>query len=160
MDSGIPGPTLEPRRDVGMPTATAMEIPTVPPPAPPPEKHVFEMQVRSNSGESDVAAKTRVVICDPSYTDPSKTKLIGKVVRYTKHSQSTYIPDLLNKVVKSIDSGQIIIAQKTTGTQEQHLRDDGVVGALCHFQGQVHHYREHRRSDRCGLLGIRVPKCT
>ena len=41
MDSGIPGPTLEPRRDEGMPTAAApMEIPTVPPPAPPPEKHV------------------------------------------------------------------------------------------------------------------------
>ena len=34
MDSGIPGPTLEPRRDEGMPRATApMEIPTVPPPA-------------------------------------------------------------------------------------------------------------------------------
>ena len=38
MDSGIPGPILEPRRDEGMPTAAAsMEIPTVPPPAPPPE---------------------------------------------------------------------------------------------------------------------------
>ena len=31
MDSGIPGQTLEPRRDEGMPTATApMETPTVP----------------------------------------------------------------------------------------------------------------------------------
>ena len=39
MDSGIFGPTLEPRRDEGMPTGAApMEIPTVPPPAPPPEK--------------------------------------------------------------------------------------------------------------------------
>ena len=45
MDSGIPGPTLEPRRDEGMPTATApMEIPTVPPPAPPPQEHVPEMR--------------------------------------------------------------------------------------------------------------------
>ena len=45
MDSGIPGPTLEPRRDEGMPTAAAlMEIPTVPPPAPPPEEQVPEMR--------------------------------------------------------------------------------------------------------------------
>ena len=45
MGSGIPGPTLEPRRDEGMPTATApMEILTVPPPAPPPEEHVPEMR--------------------------------------------------------------------------------------------------------------------
>ena len=51
MNSGIPGPTLESRRHEGMPTAAApMEIPTVPPPAPPPEEHVFEMQVHSNSG--------------------------------------------------------------------------------------------------------------
>ena len=55
MDSGIPGPTLEPRRDEGVPTATAtMEIPTVPPPAPPPE-NVFEKQFHSNSGGGDVA---------------------------------------------------------------------------------------------------------
>ena len=58
MDSGIPGPTLEPRRDEGMPTATApMEIPTVPPPAPPPEEHVPEIRVHSNSGGGDVASK-------------------------------------------------------------------------------------------------------
>ena len=45
MDSGIPGPTLEPRRDEEMPTATApMEIPTVPPPAPPPEEYVSEIR--------------------------------------------------------------------------------------------------------------------
>ena len=45
MDSGIPEPTLEPRRDEGMPTATApVEIPTVPPPALPPEEHVPEMR--------------------------------------------------------------------------------------------------------------------
>ena len=45
MDSGIPGPTLEPRRDEGMPTGAApMEIPTVPPPAPPPEEQVPEIR--------------------------------------------------------------------------------------------------------------------
>ena len=45
MDSGISGPPLESRRDEGTPTATApMEIPTVPPPAPPPEEHVPEMR--------------------------------------------------------------------------------------------------------------------
>ena len=45
MDSGIPGPTLEPRRDEGMPTGAApMEIPTAPPPAPPPEEQVPEIR--------------------------------------------------------------------------------------------------------------------
>ena len=45
MDSGIPGPTLEPRRNEGMPTATApMEILFVLPPAPSPEEHVPEMR--------------------------------------------------------------------------------------------------------------------
>ena len=45
MDSGIPAPTLEPRRDEGMPTGAApMEIPTVPPPTPPPEEQVPEMR--------------------------------------------------------------------------------------------------------------------
>ena len=84
MDSGIPGPTLEPRRDEGMPTTTGpMEIRTVPPPAPPPERHAFEMQVHSNSGGGDVAANTKMVIFDPSYTNPTKTKVIDKVVRYT-----------------------------------------------------------------------------
>ena len=39
------------------------------------------------------------------------------------------IPDLLNEDGKLIDTGQIIIAQKTTGTQERHLRD-GVVGGI------------------------------
>ena len=35
MDTGVPGPPLESRRDEGMSTATAQEeIPTVPPPVP------------------------------------------------------------------------------------------------------------------------------
>ena len=45
MDPGMPGPTMEPRRDEGMPTATGpMEIPTVPPSEPPPEEQVPEMR--------------------------------------------------------------------------------------------------------------------
>ena len=45
MDSGVSGPPLTSRPDEGMPTATAlMEIPTVLPPAPPPEEHVHEMR--------------------------------------------------------------------------------------------------------------------
>ena len=59
--------------------------------------------------QMDVVAKTKMVICDPSY--PAKTKVIGKVVRYT-NSLGAPIPDLLNKDGKLIDSGQIIIAQQ------------------------------------------------
>ena len=112
MDSGISGPTLEPRRDEGMPTATAqMEIPTPPPPAPPPEEHVPEMRVHSNSGGGDVAAKTEMVICNPSYMNPAKSKVIGKVVRYSNILEAP-IPRLLNEDDKLIDTGQITIAQK------------------------------------------------
>ena len=115
MDSGIPGPPLESRRDEGMPTVTApMEIPTVPPPAPPPEEHVPESQVHSNSGGRDVAAKMEMVICDPSCADPAKTEVIGKVVRKTNILEAP-IPELLNEDGKLIDTGQIIIAQKLQG---------------------------------------------
>ena len=111
-DSGIPGPTLEPRPDEGMPTATApMEIPTVLPPAPPSEEHVFEMQVHSNSGGGDVAPKTGMVICDPSYVNSAKTRVIGKVVRYTNILEAPMLK-LLNEDGKLIDVGQIIITQK------------------------------------------------
>ena len=110
--SGIPGPTLEPRRDEGMPTGAApMETPTVPPPAPPPERHAFEMQVHSHSGGGDVAAKTKMVICDPSYMNLAKTKVIGKVVRYTNIHETPF-PELQKKDDNMIDTGQIIIAQK------------------------------------------------
>ena len=52
LDSGTPRPTLEPRRDEGMPTAAApIEIPTVPPPAPPPEAH--EPEIRTESVQHD-----------------------------------------------------------------------------------------------------------
>ena len=153
MDSGVPGPTLEPRRDEGMPTATVpSEIPTVPPPAPPSEEHVPEMRVHSNSGGGDVAAKTEIMICDPSYWDPAKTKVIGKVVRYTNILEEP-IPKLLNEDDKLIDTGQIIIPQKlqvlkndinaTMVSWGQHQRNDGIVGTTCHFRGQVHHYGEH-----------------
>ena len=83
MDSGIPGPTLEPRRDEGMPTATApMEIPTVPPPVPPPP----EMRVHSKCGGGDVVAKTEIMICDPSYVNPAKTKSDWQSRPLHKHS--------------------------------------------------------------------------
>ena len=112
MDSGISGPTLEPRRDEGMPTATAqMEIPTLPPPAPPPEEHVPEMRVHSNIGGGVVAAKTGMVICNPSYMNPVKSKVIGQVVRYSNILEAP-IPRLLNEDDKLIDTGQITIAQK------------------------------------------------
>ena len=98
--------------DEGMPTATApMEIPTVTPPAPPPEEYVPEIRVHSNSGGGDVAAKMEMVIYDPSCADPSKVKVIGKVVRYTNILEAP-IPDLLNEDGILIDTGQIIIAQK------------------------------------------------
>ena len=35
------------------------------------------------ANQTNVVAKTKMVICDPSNTDPAKTKVIGKVVRYT-----------------------------------------------------------------------------
>ena len=58
-----------------------------------------------------MAAKMKMVICDPSYMSPAKTKVIGKVVRYTS-THGTPIPELLNEDGKSIDTGQIIITQK------------------------------------------------
>ena len=120
-DSGIPGPTLEPRRDEGMPTATApMDIPTVPPLAPPPEEHVHEIRVHSNSGGGDVAAKMKMVICGLSYEDPTKTKVIDRVIRYTNILEAPF-PDLLNEDGKLIliGTGQIIITQKL-----QELKND------------------------------------
>ena len=69
------------------------------------------MQVHSNSGGGDVAAKTGMVICDPSCMNLAKSKVIGKVVRYTNilGAPISYLP---NEVGKLIDTGQIIIAQK------------------------------------------------
>ena len=99
------------RPDGGMPTATAlMEIPTVPPLAPPPDEQVPEIRGHSNSGGGDVA-KTEMVIYDPSFADTAKTKVIGKVVRYTNILEAP-IPDLPNEDGKLIDTGQIIISQK------------------------------------------------
>ena len=106
------GPPVTSRPDEEMPTATApMEIPTVPPLAPPPEEYVPEIRVHSNSGGGGVVAKMEMVIYDPSYADPAKTKVIGNVVRYTNILEAL-IPDLLNEDGKLIDIGQIIIVQK------------------------------------------------
>ena len=112
MDSGIPGPFLEPRRDEGMPTATApMEIHTILPFALPLEEHVFEIRVHNNSGGGDVSATTEMVICDPSYMNLVKTNVIDKVVLNT-NILDALIPRLLNEDGKLIDIGQIIITQK------------------------------------------------
>ena len=119
MDSGIPGPTLESRRDEGMPTATApTQIPTVPPPAPPPEENIPEIRVHSNSGGGDVAAKMKMVICGSCNADPTKTKVIDRVVRYTNilGAPVSYLP---NEDGKLIDTGQIIFTQKL-----QELKND------------------------------------
>ena len=51
-----------------------------------------------------------MVIYDPSYADPSKTKVIGK--SRPLHIPEAPIPDLLKEDGKLIDTGQIIIAQK------------------------------------------------
>ena len=59
-----------------------------------------------------MAAKTRMVICDPSYMNLVKTKVIGKVVRYT-NLLGAPVPELLNEDGKMIiDTAQIIITQK------------------------------------------------
>ena len=36
----------------------------------------------NSADQTDAMAKTKMVIRDPSYADPAKTKAIGKVVRY------------------------------------------------------------------------------
>ena len=161
MDSGIPGPTLEPRRDEGMPTGAApTEIPTVPPSEPPPERHAFEMQVHRNSGGGDVAAKTKMVICDPSYMNQScENKSDWQSRPLQKHSRNAYS--------SAAERGRLIDrywpdhhCTEVTGMQERHQRDDGIVETTCHFRGQVHHYCEHHLGDSSNLPEIRVPKCT
>ena len=117
-DSGVSGPPATSRRDEGMPTATTpMEIPTVPPPAPPPEEYAPAIRGHSISGKGDVAAETEMVICYPSHTDPTKTKVTDRVVRHT--NMLAPVPDLLNEDSKLIDTGQIIIAQKL----QEHKND-------------------------------------
>ena len=61
--------------------------------------------------QMDVVAKTKTVICDPSYADPSKTKASGKVVRCTNILEAP-VSYLLNKDGKLIDSAQNVTAQK------------------------------------------------
>ena len=58
-----------------------------------------------------MAAKTEMVICNPSYSDPAQTKTIDKVVIYTNIPGAS-IPDLLNENGKLIDTGHIKVAQK------------------------------------------------
>ena len=159
VDSGIPGPQVTSRPDEGMPTVTAREeIPTVPPPAPPPEEHVPEIRGHSISGGGDVAAKTEMVICDPSYTDPAKTKVIGKVVRYTNILEAP-IPDPPNEDGKVIDTGQIIIAQKLQ-ERENDIYVTMVSWEHCVTSKDRYITFVSTVTDRCNFPGIRVPKHT
>ena len=57
-----------------------------------------------------MAAKTVMVICDPSYMNPAKSKEIGKVVRYSNILEP--IPKLRCEDDKLIDTGQITIKYK------------------------------------------------
>jgi Rab GDP dissociation inhibitor len=59
----------------------------------------------------DEVAKAPMVICDPSYADPAKTKLLGQVIR-TICILGAPIPEMLNKDGEPANSGQIIIPQK------------------------------------------------
>ena len=160
MDSGTPGPTLEPRPDEEMPTATApMEIPTAPPP-----------------GTSAGKAHTR----DTSSQEPRRRRCGGHdgdgdlrpILRGSCENEGDWQSRPLHKHSRSAYSraaerGRQIDrhwpdyhSTQVTSTQERHLCDDGIAGASCHFQRQVHHYCEHRLGDSCNLPGIRVPKCT
>ena len=111
MDSGMPGPTLEPRRDEGMPTSTPIEIPTASPPAPSTRRTRIRDASSQQQRRRRCGGQTEMVIYDPSYADPAKTKVIGKVVRYTNILEAP-VPDLLNEDGKLIDTGQIIFPQK------------------------------------------------
>ena len=157
MDSGIPRPTLEPRRDEGIPTATAlMEIPTVPPPAPPPEEYIPEIRAHSNSGGGDVAANMKMVIRDPVLRGPCENEIDWQGRPLHKQSWST--PAERGRQVDRYWSDHHYT--EVTGSQERHQRNDGIVVKTCHFHGQVHHYCEHRLGYSCNLPGIRVPKCS
>ena len=155
MDSGIPGPTLEPRRDEGMPTATApMEIPTVPSTCTSARKTRIRDASSQQRGGQDEDGDLRPILhesCENEGDWQSRPLL--------KHSRSVYS--------KAAERGRQIDRYwpdhhytEVTGTQERHQRNDGIVEKTCHFRGQVHHYCGHHLGDSCNLPGIRVPKCT
>ena len=106
-----------------------------------------------------MAAKTKMVICNPSYMNPVKSKVIGKVVHYTNIHESP-IPELQNEDGNLIDTGQIIIVQKLQVCKNDINATMVIVETTCHFRGQVHHNSEHHLGDSCNVPGIRVPKCT
>ena len=160
LDSGVSGPHVTSRPDEWMLTATApMEIPIVLPLAPPPEEYVPEIRGNSISGGGDVAAKTEMVILRPILHGSCENEGDWQGRPLHKHSWSTC--SILAERGRQIDRyWPDHHCTEATGTQERHLRYDGIVEALCHFQGQVHHFREHSHGDSCNLPGIRVPKCT
>ena len=59
------------------------------------EEYIPEIRVHSNSGGGDVAAKMKMVICGSSNADPTKTKVIERVVRYTNilGAPISYLPN-------------------------------------------------------------------
>ena len=126
MDSGISGPLGTSRPHEGMPTATApREISTVPPLAPPPEEHVPEIRVHSNNGGGDVVAKMEMVIYENEGDRQSRP--------LHKHSHSAYFR--LAERGRQIDRyWPDHHCAEVTGMQERHLRDDGVLVTLCHFE--------------------------
>ena len=109
-----------------------MEIPTVLPPAPHPEEHVFEMQVHSNSGGGDEVAQTGMVICDPSCMNPAKSEVVGKVIRWSTYS----IPAERGRQIDRHWPDHHY--RDNAGMQERHLRDDGVVGGIVSKDGYTH----------------------
>ena len=122
MDSGTRSNSGTTSRRENADSNGPMEIPTVPPPAPPPEEHVPEIRGHSNSGGGDVAAKMKMVICGSSYSDPTKTKVID-----WEH---------LFHTCRSILARSSL--HRHYWNARTILRDDGIVGALCHFQGGEH----------------------
>ena len=83
MESGICGPTLETRRDEGMPTGAApMEIPTVPPSGPLPEEQVPEMRgqgvhakaLRIRAFWSEIGRTPRCTACETLGPGTSHTR--------------------------------------------------------------------------------------
>ena len=64
-----------------------------------------------------MAAEIKMVICDSSYADPTKTKVIDREVRYTNILEKSS-PKLLNEDGKLIDTDLIIIAQKLLECKE------------------------------------------
>ena len=118
MDSGTPGPTVEPRRDEGMPTATApMEIPTVPPLAPPPEEYVPEMggqgvhakAIRIRAFWSEIGRTPGCPACETpgvgnhTRVNARRIKMPGKISRRTASAEEARRGNVGDPDTRSLD---------------------------------------------------------